>query len=62
MSDCSRAIPTRWADQISYTSGQFAELCLLFVLFQVKKVFNDIFGEEEGPVQFEKVFNSQCNQ
>ena len=34
----------------------------LIVLFQVKKVFNDIFGEEEGPVQFEKVFNSQCNQ
>ena len=33
----------------------------LIVLFQVKKVFNDIFGEEEGPVQFEKVFNSQCN-
>ena len=42
--------------------GSVCGTLLLFVFFQVKKVFNDIFGEEEGPVQFEKVFNSQCNQ
>ena len=69
MSDCSRAIRTRWADHSFVSNFLYISLrnlvynvYSLIVLFQVKKVFNDIFGEEEGPVQFEKVFNSQCNR
>ena len=65
MSDCLRAIPTRWGDHSFDSNFLYIGVSLqsfvysLIVLFQVKKVFNDIFGEEEGPVQFEKVFNSQ---